>query len=631
MTSLRMALSELQRLVASRMSRVAVIALVLVPTLYAGLYLYANHDPYAGLDRVPAALVVLDDGATKPDGSEVHAGSDVAKSLLDSDDFDWHRVSASTAGDGVESGRYDFALTIPRDFSSSLTSALAYDPKQARIRLTTNDANSYLSSTIAQTVAGKVRDAIASAVGSEAAEQFLLGFGKVRESLTEAAAGADQLADGVASAQAGAHRLRTGAQDLAKGQASLTKGLRLLVNRTRKLPASARKLADGAAEVAGGNAQLATIGHRASSVSTAVTTRYAEQRRELARELRRLHLSPAERDRIMSAYDALGGPLHRADAVIQDGASQLQQLSAGSTKVADGMATLSATLPALVTGLKQAYDGSRTASQGTTRLRNGAVALDDGLARARDGSAELADQLGTGAKSIPAIDDSLRERLADTLGDPVDVVSSSSHDAGSYGAGLAPFFLALATWIGGYTLFLLVRPLSKRAIAANQSPLRTALGGWYTPALIGFTQVVAALVVVGLAVHIVPRNIPLTVLFLLLVSGTFIALVHALNAWLGTAGQYLGLVLLVLQLVTAGGTFPWQTLPPSMHWLHHLLPMSYAVDGLRQLMYGGASGRVLWDVLVLLLWLAIGLGATTLAARHHRVWTVKRVKPELVV
>ena len=43
--------------------------------------------------------------------------------------------------------------------------------------------------------------------------------------------------------------------------------------------------------------------------------------------------------------------------------------------------------------------------------------------------------------------------------------------------------------------------------------------------------------------------------------GAFIAIIQALNAWLGTVGQFLGLVLMVLQLVSAGGTFPWQTIP----------------------------------------------------------------------
>jgi putative membrane protein len=191
--------------------------------------------------------------------------------------------------------------------------------------------------------------------------------------------------------------------------------------------------------------------------------------------------------------------------------------------------------------------------------------------------------------------------------------------------------MALAAWIGGYVLFLLVRPLSRRAMAANQSPLRVAVAGWLTPALVGVAQVAAMLAVVAIAVRIVPENLPGTLLFLVLMSATFVAIIHALNAWFGPAGQFLGLVLMVLQLVTAGGTFPWQTIPQPLHWLHHLLPMSYAIDGLRQLMYGGLSTLVLRDAAVLLVWFAVAMFASTRAARVQRIWTVQRVKPEVAI
>ena len=45
MTALRLALTELRRVTAGRLPRAALAALVLVPTLYGGLYLYANKDP----------------------------------------------------------------------------------------------------------------------------------------------------------------------------------------------------------------------------------------------------------------------------------------------------------------------------------------------------------------------------------------------------------------------------------------------------------------------------------------------------------------------------------------------------------------------------------------------------------
>ena len=89
-----------------------------------------------------------------------------------------------------------------------------------------------------------------------------------------------------------------------------------------------------------------------------------------------------------------------------------------------------------------------------------------------------------------------------------------------------------------------------------------------------------------------------------LASLTFAAIILALNVWLGSVGQFLGLVLMVVQLVTAGGTFPWQTLPGPLAALHHVLPMGYAVDGVRQLMYGGDGGAALHDCRRAALWCA---------------------------
>ena len=137
--------------------------------------------------------------------------------------------------------------------------------------------------------------------------------------------------------------------------------------------------------------------------------------------------------------------------------------------------------------------------------------------------------------------------------------------------------------------------------------------------------------VVFVAIEIVPEDIPLTAAFLLLTSLTFVAIIHSLNAWFGVAGQFLGLVLLVLQLVTAGGTFPWQTIPEPLQWLHHALPMSYAVDGLRQLMYGGDPELAAYDAAVLFALLVVAITLTAFAARRQRTWSVKRIKPELAL
>ncbi len=96
-----------------------------------------------------------------------------------------------------------------------------------------------------------------------------------------------------------------------------------------------------------------------------------------------------------------------------------------------------------------------------------------------------------------------------------------------------------------------------------------------------------------------------------LAAATFASILLLLNAALGSVGQFLGLILMLVQLVTAGGTFPWQTLPAPLAAIHHALPMAYAVDGLRQAMFGGDAALAWGDAGVLAIWLVAAVALAT--------------------
>ena len=69
--------------------------------------------------------------------------------------------------------------------------------------------------------------------------------------------------------------------------------------------------------------------------------------------------------------------------------------------------------------------------------------------------------------------------------------------------------------------------------------------------------------------------------------------------------------------------------PVPLQALHDVLPMSYAIDGLRQLVYGGGVELAAATPRCCAI---AGRGApTAVAARRLRVWTVNRIKPELVL
>ena len=217
------------------------------------------------------------------------------------------------------------------------------------------------------------------------------------------------------------------------------------------------------------------------------------------------------------------------------------------------------------------------------------------------------------------------------ISDPVKVGDDNVAAADNYGAGLAPFFISLAAWIGMYALFLILKPISKRAITAVRKPLRIVLGGWLTPVVLGVVQMVALFFIVRFALDLGVQLPVATIGVMVLASATFAAILMALNVLLGSVGQFLGLVLMLVQLVTAGGTFPWQTLPGPLAALHFALPMTYSVDALRQTMYGGSMGAAWSDAGVLACWmLGALLVSTVVAARQGRARTLRDLRPSLI-
>ncbi|MFB4353343.1 YhgE/Pip family protein [Microbacterium sp. LS_15] len=602
--------AELRRLTASKMGIIALVALVCVPILYGGLYLWANQDPYAKFPEVPVALVVDDKGAPAPTSDAtatasdtVNYGEDVADNLIDGNAFDWQRMTEDEAAEALRTGSVDFTVTIPADFSAALTSAAGDEPHQARIDLETNDANNYLASSMGTQAVEKIRSSVAEMVGSEAAERLLTGLSEVRDNLVTAVDGATQLADGATTAASGSATLADGTSQLASGTAQLASG--------------ASTLAAGAQQVSDGNRQLADVADRAGSVVQQATNALPQVRSDIATLLADQGLAQDEIDQVLATLDPLATRLQEGNTTVQTAVGKVDQLADGAAAVASGASQLAS--------------GASTAASGAAAVNDGAVQLRDGLSTLSEGAAQLRDGLADGVARIPASTPELREKQADTIADPVKVSSDKVASAEDYGAGLAPFFAALSGWIGIYALFLIVKPISRRAVTALHSPIRVTLAGWLTPATLGAVQMLGLMGILAITLGFTFDNPIGTLGVLMAASATFAAIILALNVWLGSVGQFMGLVLMVLQLVTAGGTFPWQTLPAPLAALHHVLPLGYVVDAMRQLMYGGDLSRAGWDLAVLGMWLvgALALAAIGVTRMTHRR-TLRDLQPSLI-
>ena len=682
MTVLRLARSELKRMTGGLLPKLTILALTMVPLLYGAVYLYANWDPYGNLNQIDAALVVEDTGATSADGTRLEAGRKVADSLVDGHVFNWQTVAGTAEADqGVSSGKYAFALKIPKDFSANLVSPGSFDAaNQAMLNVTTNDANNYLLSTIVDKLTTAVHTTVATEVGEETANQLLTGFGTIHTQMLKASDGAGELADGVASLHdgtvtlhqgtgdlrtgtaelfSGQLKLRDGANALSSGAGQLSAGLTQLKDKTATLPADSRALADGAAQVAAGNAALNTkmqglAGQLAASEQAAAQAQRSRVVVSNSRLVAAGAITPAQADAILADLDANPAPPASPGpaAALKSAAGQIQQLADGSAAVSAGAARLAGATPALggaisqastgadqlsggaatlAAGQQGAVDGAAKLAEGTQKLDDGAAQLETGAAKASDGAGTLAGELARGAGQVPNPDDAQKDSLAKVMADPVAVSNVSQAKAGSYGAGLAPFFLTLALWIGVFMLIQAMRPVTQRALASNAPAWKIAVGGWLPFLAVSAVQASLLTLVVDVGLGLNPAH-PWLMWFLMLAAAmAFSAIIQGVVALLGSPGKLVVLILLVLQLVSSGGTFPWQTTPQPLHVVHQLLPMGYVVNGMRHLIYGADLAVILPTMLGLLGYTLLGTALSTLAVRKHKYWTLKTLKPEITV
>ncbi|WP_306183473.1 MULTISPECIES: YhgE/Pip domain-containing protein [unclassified Streptomyces] len=689
----RLAALELRRFGRGRLPRAALVALLVLPLLYGALYLWSFWDPYGHLDRIPVALVDDDQGATAG-GRRVTAGDDLTQGLLESEVFDWHRVSAEEARRGVEDGTYYLSLTVPADFSRRIASSAGDSPETGALQVRTNDANNYIVGQISKTVFNEVRAAASTKASRSFLDRIFVSFSDIHGRTVKAAKGADRLSGGIGKAEKGSKDLADGLADAKKGSGKLSKGL-------KKLNTGAGDLEDGSRQVADGTRTLAdrvntvhgkvgpflkdnekTIGdssrlvadsarairhnldtlvksapgaakgaHAASTVLDDVYARRCarpaalpdpacpdlKKAKEAAADVAGIaddvNTLIADNDGDLKKLDtSLAGLQKQAQALadraphlsedVDDAVKRINKLNEGAGKVAAGAKKLH-------TGLGTAKSGAAGLDKGVGALKTGAEDLDGGIYKLVDGSAKLAGGLHDGAEQIPDYDKKDRDRRTGVMADPVRLAAQDLHHAPNYGTGFAPYFIPLSLWVGAMVAYMLIPPMNRRALAVGASSWRIALAGWLPVAAVGVLQTAALMAVLHWAIGLESARAAGTIAFLFLVAACFAAIVQWLNARFGPAGRILVLALLMLQLTSAGGTYPVQTSPGFFNALHPFLPMSYVVDALRRLITGGGLAPVWTACAVLAGFTAAALALTAVAARRRQVWTLDRLHPEL--
>ena len=117
---------------------IVIIALAILPSLYAWFNIKASWDPYGNTSNIAVAVVNNDEGAILLD-KNLNVGDQLIDKLKDNNSLGWKFVSSKEAEKGVETGKYYASIEIPKDFSKNIISVLSKKVEKANINYTVNE------------------------------------------------------------------------------------------------------------------------------------------------------------------------------------------------------------------------------------------------------------------------------------------------------------------------------------------------------------------------------------------------------------------------------------------------------------------------------------------------------------
>jgi putative membrane protein len=615
----------------------ALLAVALIPLAFVGLLIAALSNSDTALDRIPAAIVNDDEliTTTAPDGTEqpIFAGRQLVTELTgdDSVGFDWIITNADDARKALESGEVYAILTVPENFSSSVTSLQTTDPVKANISIETDDSHSYLTGSLLQVVG----ESLVGAFGATVTEQYIGGIyasiGGLGSSLSSAAGGATELAAGARQLGVGAGDLGSGAAQLASGAGELASGASGLGGGASQLTSGLRDYTGGVSSLSGGLGTLNQGAGQLSGLSTGVSgytggvAQLLDQVTPIVTGLQAAAATPEEAAQYQALLDGFAATRTGGTALAQQTAAAvggiqngIAQSASGAARLAAGGAPLVSGASGLVTGATGLANGATGLSDGATALQSGAGALSTGADSLASGAETLASGLTQGAAAIPAQEDGAAENAASVAAEPVTLSVSTDNEVSDIGQVIATFFVPLGLWIGALAVFLVLRPFTRRALASTAVDGRLVTSALLRASAVTSTGALLLVALLHTAVGVSWSALPATLPFSLLVAVSFTAFHFLLTSAFGRGGLVVSLFLLAIQLTATGGIYPIEVLSTPFRAISPFLPLTHAVDGIQGIIAGGSAVPVVTAAVLLLLFGALSALLSLATMRRRR-------------
>ncbi|HGO5802183.1 TPA: YhgE/Pip family protein [Streptococcus equi subsp. zooepidemicus] len=316
---------------------------------------------------------------------------------------------------------------------------------------------------------------------------------------------------------------------------------------------------------------------------------------ELSTGLRAVH--SATTAQLLSGSQALAGGFNQLTTKNEVLKAGLATLATGSAALSHQSSQLLAGGQQLTVGANQLAFGANELSSGSSQLTDGLTTLSTGLSSLTTSLSKASDQL-----SIAWVED----QNADMVSDPVALSEKDKDKVRTNGIGMAPYMIAVSLMVVALSTNIIFaealsgKPIKDRWDWAKQKLL---INGMIST--VGSVILYTALQLLGFEANDGIKTLG----FIMLSGWTLMALVTALVGWDARYGAFASLIMLLLQVGAAGGSYPIELSGQIFQILHPYLPMSYIVSGLRQTISLTAHIGLETGVLVgfLLSFMAIGV------------------------
>ena len=555
---------------------IVLIAIIILPSLYALLNIQACWDPYGNTGNVDFAIANLDEGA-KFENTSLNIGNELIKDLKKNDKFNWKFVTEDELRKGVHDGNYYAGIVIPKNLSKNVISIAGDDPKQAKLEYVVN----VKSNPVATKLTDNGANTVYTTLNAKIVEIInLAAYGKLGELQAGLAEGASQLAGGGAQLQSGAAQISAGADQVSSGVGQVQNG--------------ASQVSDGASQVQKGASAVNDGANQVKQGSQSVKDG-ASQVQQGSEELDSAADSSLIPDGPVKEYMESSSALAKGSGKVAEGSSKLADgsvgLAEGSSKVADGASEVAG-------GANELAGGSVALAEGSLSLAAGAQLLGTSAAQALF---TAAGSLGASADMLSGITGINESLLGDYFFSPIKLDRHEVFSVPDYGSNVSPFYIVLSMWVGALITCVMIEP--KSSAGTKYSAFEMYAGKLLIYVILSILQACVTLIGVHiLGVHV--DNYPLFIFSAILVSVVFMILIYSIISALGTVGKGIAVILLVLQISATGGIYPIEIMHKVFQTLYPYMPMTYAIRLIREAQLGVVWSNY-WPSLIILL--AIGI------------------------